>query len=445
MRIAIIGSGISGLTCGWLLHQKHDVQVFEANSYIGGHTNTVDFELAGRPYSVDTGFIVCNDRTYPNFLQLIDHLGVKRNPTEMSFSVRCDSSGVEYSGSTLRGVFIQPTNLFRPSFLKMMTDIFRFNREGTRDADTVPHNMTVGEYLDQNRYGVGFCERYLLPMGAAIWSCPTGTFRDFPIRFILEFYRHHGLLSITNRPQWYVIDGGSQRYVERLTAGFQDRIQLNSPVQNVVRRSDGVTLQTNTGTAEFDEVIFACHSDQALRLLDQPSPREVEMLSAFPYSANEAVLHTDISVLPQRRGAWASWNYRIRPDVSDLATLTYNMNILQHVDCPETICVSLNDVDQIDPDRVIGRYRYEHPIFSVRRHQVQQSHDDLIRRQRTSFCGAYWGNGFHEDGVASALAVCRRYGAADVLDQGLSQSGASSAASSGTAAGTTSALQPEVV
>ncbi|MCR9201263.1 MAG: FAD-dependent oxidoreductase [Planctomycetaceae bacterium] len=424
MKIAIIGSGISGLTCGWLLHKQHDVRIFEANSWIGGHTNTVDFELSGREYSVDTGFIVCNDRTYPNFLQLIDHLGVRRNPTEMSFSVRCDTSGVEYSGSTLRGVFIQPTNLFRPSFLKMMADIFRFNREGTRDADRVSTEMTVGEYLDENRYSSGFCDRYLLPMGAAIWSCPTGTFRDFPIRFILEFYRHHGLLSITNRPQWYVIDGGSQRYVEKLTAGFRDRIQLNCPVQSVVRSEHSVTIHTADGPAEFDEVIFACHSDQALRLLDQPTERERDMLGAFPYGANEAVLHTDISVLPKRRGAWASWNYRIRPDVSDLATLTYNMNILQHVDCPETICVSLNDVDQINPARVIGRYRYEHPIFSVRRHQVQQSHGDVIRRHRTSFCGAYWGNGFHEDGVTSALAVCRRYGAQDVLDQQLSDADA---------------------
>lgn len=422
MKIAIIGSGISGLTCGWLLHRKHDVRVFEANSYIGGHTNTVDFELHGRPYSVDTGFIVCNDRTYPNFLQLIDHLGVQRNPTEMSFSVRCDSSGVEYSGSTLRGVFIQPTNLFRPSFLRMVADIFRFNKQGTRDADRVPQEMTVGQYLERNRYGRGFCERYLLPMGAAIWSCPTGTFRKFPIRFILEFYKHHGLLSITNRPQWYVIDGGSKRYVDRLTQGFRERIELDTPVQLVSRSEHGVTIQTPESREEFDEVIFACHSDQALRLIDQPTPREVDMLSAFPYGANDAVLHTDTSMLPKNPGAWASWNYRVRPDVDDRATLTYNMNILQHVESPETICVSLNDVDGIDPERVIGRYRYEHPIFSVRRHEVQQDHTALIRRNRTSFCGAYWGNGFHEDGVASALAVCRRYGAKDVLDQALSDS-----------------------
>lgn len=422
MKIAIIGSGISGLTCGWLLHRKHDVRVFEANSYIGGHTNTVDFELHGRPYSVDTGFIVCNDRTYPNFLQLIDHLGVQRNPTEMSFSVRCDSSGVEYSGSTLRGVFIQPTNLFRPSFLRMVADIFRFNKQGTRDADRVPQEMTVGQYLERNRYGRGFCERYLLPMGAAIWSCPTGAFRKFPIRFILEFYKHHGLLSITNRPQWYVIDGGSKRYVDRLTQGFRERIELDTPVQLVSRSEHGVTIQTSESREEFDEVIFACHSDQALRLIDQPTPREVDMLSAFPYGANDAVLHTDTSMLPKNPGAWASWNYRVRPDVNDRATLTYNMNILQHVESPETICVSLNDVDGIDPERVIGRYRYEHPIFSVRRHEVQQDHTALIRRNRTSFCGAYWGNGFHEDGVASALAVCRRYGAKDVLDQALSDS-----------------------
>lgn len=422
MKIAIIGGGISGLTCGWLLHQQHDVRVFESGNYIGGHTNTVDFDLHGRSYSVDTGFIVCNDRTYPNFLTLIDHLQVSRKPTAMSFSVRCDRTGVEYSGSGLGGLFVQRRNLVRPSFLKMVADILRFNRQGTLDAEKVPHDMTVGEYLEKNRYGEGFAERYLLPMGASIWSCPVGTFRDFPVRFILEFYRNHGLLSITNRPQWYVIEGGSRNYVTALTRQFVDKILLSTPVYSVRRMDSGVEVVSSSGTEHFDEVIFACHSDQALQMLDAPSATEGQLLSAFPYQPNEAVLHTDSSLLPKNPKAWSSWNYRIRPDAGDAATLTYDMNILQHIDCPETICVSLNDVDQIDPDRILGRFQYAHPMFSTQRHAMQSRHSEVIRSNRTSFCGAYWGNGFHEDGVVSALAVCRQFGATDVLDQQLSRS-----------------------
>ena len=420
MKIAIIGSGISGLTCAWLLRNKHDVTMFEAGSYIGGHTHTVDFDLEGRNYSIDTGFIVCNDRTYPNFLRLIDHLKVDRKPSEMSFSLRCDASGVEYCGSGLNGLFSQRRNLFKPSFLRMVRDILRFNKQGSLDADTVADDMTVGQYLDQNHYCEKFAQHYLLPMGAAIWSCPTGTFREFPIHFILEFYRHHGLLSLTNRPQWYVINGGSKQYVRSLTSGMENRINLNTPVCSVVREHDRVLILTNNGTEAFDEVIFACHSDQALSLLKSPTQQETDVLSAFPYSANHAVLHTDTSVLPKRKRAWSSWNYRIRPDISDRPTVTYNMNILQGIKSPHTFCVSLNDVDQIANDNVIGRYNYSHPIFSLQRKQMQLRHSELIRNNRSSFCGAYWGNGFHEDGVVSALAVCKRFGAKDILDTALS-------------------------
>ena len=434
MKIAIIGSGISGLTCGWLLNQRHDIKIFESACYSGGHTNTVEFDLGGKQYSVDTGFIVCNDRTYPNFLTLIDHLQVARRPTAMSFSVRCDRTGVEYSGSGLGGLFVQRRNLIRPSFLKMVADILRFNRQGTSDAERVPHEMTVGEYLVQNRYGEGFAERYLLPMGASIWSCPVGTFRDFPIRFILEFYRNHGLLSISNRPQWYVIEGGSRNYVKALTKQFVDRISLDTPVQTVRRMDSGVEVVSLSGTEHFDEVIFACHSDQALQLLESPSDTERKLLSAFPYQPNEAVLHTDSSLLPKNPQAWSSWNYRIRPDAGEAATLTYDMNILQHIDCPETVCVTLNDVDQIAPERILRRFKYAHPMFSTQRHAMQSRHSEVIRRNRTSFCGAYWGNGFHEDGVVSALAVCRKFGATDVLDQQLS--GEPQAAASTNATGT---------
>lgn len=422
MKIAIVGSGISGMSCGWLLHKKHDVTLFEAGSYIGGHTNTVDVEVGNRNVSVDTGFIVCNDRTYPNFLELIDHLGVSRRPSEMSFSVRCDETGVEYSGSGLNGLFVQRRNLVRPSFLKMVADILRFNRQGTRDSSRVSHEKTVGEYLEENKYGKGFAEHYLLPMGAAIWSCPTGVFRDFPIRFILEFYHHHGLLSITNRPQWYVIQGGSRCYVDALTETFRDRIQLNNAVHSAKRVADGVEVRTHSGVETFDEIIFACHSDQALQILEDPSETERTLLSAFPYSPNEAVLHTDASVLPRNPKAWSSWNYRICPEVKNAATLTYNMNILQHIESSETICVTLNDSSQISPDKVLRRFQYAHPVFSTQRQSMQQRHSEVIRTNRTSFCGAYWGNGFHEDGVNSALAVCGQFGATGILDTDLSNS-----------------------
>lgn len=421
MRIAIIGSGISGMTAAWLLHQQHEITVFEAGDYIGGHTHTVDVEVAGQDYSVDTGFIVCNDRTYPNFLKLIDHLEVQRRPTEMGFSVSCDQTGLEYSGSSVNTMYAQRRNLLKPSFHRMVLDILKFNKVGSEDADSVSDEMTVQEYLDWRGFGRMFSDYYLLPMGASIWSCPLGTFAQFPIRFILQFYRHHGLLSINNRPQWYVIEGGSKRYVEKLTAGFSDRIQLNRPVQQVRRFADRVMVQSAQESIEFDEVIFACHSDQALNLLADPTETEHDVLGQFPYEPNEAVLHTDSSVLPKRRATWSSWNYRIRKGQDAKATLTYDMNILQGIQSDARFCVTLNDTANIDEASILGRYQYSHPIFTTQRAAAQKRHDELIRTHRTSFCGAYWGNGFHEDGVSSGLAVGRAFGAADILDCSLSE------------------------
>ena len=410
MKIAIIGGGISGLTCAHLLHRHHEVTVFESERKPGGHSNTMEFDFDGSDYRIDTGFIVYNDRTYPNFMALLAQLGVEGTPTSMSFAVRCDRTGVEYSGTGLSGVFAQKRNLFRPSFLRMVTDILRFNRQGTADAEVVSSEMTVGEYLRRNGYGRAFAEHYLLPMGAAIWSCPTGTFADFPIQFILQFYRNHGLLSLTNRPQWYTIPGGSRQYVNRLTAPFSDRIRSGSPVRQVLRSASAVTVATSESSEEFDEVIFACHSDQALTLLEQPTSVERTILTAFPYEKNEAVLHTDESILPKCRKAWSAWNYRIGIKPETRATITYNMNILQHIQSPHTFSVTLNDTETIDPAKVISRHQYSHPLFTIERASMQALHGRLIRSQRTSYCGAYWGNGFHEDGVNSALAVCRKFG-----------------------------------
>ncbi len=410
MRIAIIGSGVSGMVSGRLLHRQHEITVFESNSYVGGHCNTVSVPTNGEHHNIDTGFIVYNDRTYPHFSQLLNDLNVPTSPTSMSFSVRCDRTGLEYNGTNLNGLFAQRQNLLKPSFLRMLRDILRFNREGTNDLEQVPVDQTVGDYLREKSYSRDFADRYLLPMGAAIWSCPFRDFAEFPIRFILEFYVNHGLLNIRDRPVWRTIDGGSQTYVSRLVAPFHNRIRLNCPVREVCRQQDGVVVGHAQGEDRFDEVIFACHSDQALRMLKDADPLETEILSAFPYSSNTAVLHTDESVLPRHRRAWASWNYHLAEPEQTRPTLTYNMNILQHIKSSQTFCVTLNEDASINPNKVLAQFDYSHPIFTTQRADMQQRHSEVIRHRRTSFCGAYWRNGFHEDGVISALAVCAGFG-----------------------------------
>ena len=423
MKIAIIGSGISGLTAAWLLHQSHEITVFEANDYIGGHTHTIDVDVDGEQLAIDTGFIVYNDWTYPNFIQMLDRLGVGSLATEMSFSVRCERSRIEYNGSNLNGLFAQRSNLLKPRFHRMLQDILRFNREAVELLEADHDSLTVDEYVAQRGYSKQFSDLYLIPMGAAIWSCPPDTFGKFPVRFIVEFYRNHGLLSIRNRPQWRVISGGSARYVERLIEPFKEKIRLNSPVESIVREESGVTIRaTGSEDERFDHAIFACHSDQALRILgDTATLTERNVLNEFPYQKNSAVLHWDDSVLPQRRRAWASWNYHIDGSPSDSnnesektsgqsATVTYNMNILQRLNAQRTYCVTLNRDQAIAPAKIIGQYEYHHPIYTTERRAAQQKHHDLINHNRTSFCGAYWGNGFHEDGVNSALAVCRQLG-----------------------------------
>jgi len=409
MRIAIIGSGISGLMCARLLHRQHEITVFESNNYVGGHVNTVRIESGDQVHEVDTGFIVFNDQTYPNFRRLLDRLGVATDPTQMSFSVRCDRSGLEYNGTNLNGLFAQRANLVRPSFLRMLAEILRFNRTGTALRGSMDESMTVGEFAARYGYHRRFIEDYLLPMGAAIWSCPPGVFADFPIRFIIDFYHNHGLLRLRNRPTWRVIRGGSARYVQALIQPFRNRIRLRCPVRRVARHDDGVFVEHGDNSESFDEVIMACHSDQALRLLATPSSTEQRVLRAFPYSTSAAVLHTDVSVLPTSRRAWAAWNYHIGDD-DQAATVTYNMNLLQHIQSPETFLVTLNESKRIDPTRQIARFTYSHPVFTTQRSVMQSRHDQLIRNSRVSFCGAWWGAGFHEDGVNSALAVCRRFG-----------------------------------
>ncbi len=413
MRIAIIGAGISGLTAAYRLSPAHDITLFEANDYLGGHTNTVDVEWHDERQAIDTGFIVFNDWTYPRFIELLDELGVQSQPTSMGFSVRCDAIDLEYNGSSFNGLFAQRRNLLRPSFYRMLRDVVRFNREAPELVlgKSTSNETTVGEFLARHRYSREFAEHYLIPMGAAIWSCPLGTFENFPIQFIIEFYRNHGLLSIRNRPTWRVIQGGSRNYVVKMVERFRERIQLSTPIESVRRSaSEVVVVPRNRKPETFDHVVFACHSDQALRMLVDPTATEREVLSEFPYGRNVAVLHTDPSVLPKRRRAWASWNYRLTDQPSNhneqAATVTYQMNMLQNLQSKHVYNVTLNSDDHIDSAKVIQRFEYHHPIFTVRRATAQVRHRELINVHRTSFCGAYWGNGFHEDGVVSALRVC---------------------------------------
>lgn len=413
MKIAIIGSGISGLTAAYGLHGEHETTLFEANDYIGGHTHTVDVAIDGERHAIDTGFIVFNDWTYPNFVRLLDELNVESKPTAMSFSVSCPRTGAEYGSASVNALFANRANAVRPGFYRMIADIVRFNRTAARrvlgDAtSSALRGATVGEFLEREGYSKAFADNYLLPMGSAIWSCPTGKFAEFPIRFIVAFYRNHGLLNFAHRPTWRTITGGSRTYVDAILSRFTGRLRARTPVEYVHRLPAGVEVTPRGGPPErFDHVVFACHSDQALRLLGDASPVEREVLGAFPYERNVAVLHTDERMLPSRRRAWSSWNYRLSPEDRPRATITYCMNILQHIRSRHTFCVSLNCEDEIDPARVLGRFDYAHPVFTTRRDAAQARHDELIDVNRTSYCGAYWGNGFHEDGVASALAVCR--------------------------------------
>lgn len=407
MKLAIVGAGVSGLVAAYRLRDEHAITLFEANDYAGGHTNTVDVEVDGERIAVDTGFIVFNNWTYPHFITLLDELGVASRPTLMGFSVRDDQTGLEYSGSSLNTLFAQRRNLLKPGFYRMLMDILRFNREAKRLVSNTTDDMTVGEFLAKFGFSRAFAEQYLLPMGAAIWSCPIGTFSAFPVRFIISFYENHGLLNVWHRPTWRYVVGGSRTYVRAMISSFSDRIRLRTPVESVRRFADRVELRPRGGETErFDHVIFACHSDQALRILGaDATPLERELLSAFPYGHNVAVLHTDEAVLPRCRRAWASWNYRLTGNDAAPASVTYIMNILQEIRSRQTLCVTLNDEASIQPDRVLRRFEYQHPIFTVRRAAAQARHGELCLQNRTSFCGAYWGNGFHEDGVVSALTV----------------------------------------
>lgn len=417
-KIAIIGSGISGLLCGHLLSRRNDVSVFETENEIGGHTATKIVSLPEGNVAVDTGFIVFNDRTYPNFLKLLTQLDVAYQPTEMGFSVACQRTDFEYSSTSFNGLFAQRKNIFNKSHWRMIKEIVQFNAACTRlyKDNCIPEDKTLGEYLQLNGYSEKFIHLYILPMVSAIWSSPIGTAAAMPLVFFVRFFHNHGLLTITQQPQWYTIKGGSHQYLRPLTERYKDTIYTNCAVTNVKRNPDFVLVTTTLfGEQFFDEVIFACHSDQALKLLADTTPMEFAILAAIPYQSNQVVLHSDIRLLPKLRRSWASWNYMLlnhgeANGVNDSAALTYNMNILQKLNSATTFCVSVNAGEAIDPEKIYGKYEYSHPMFTRESVAAQARWAEISGVNRTHFCGAYWRNGFHEDGVVSAIRVAEMLG-----------------------------------
>jgi predicted NAD/FAD-binding protein len=413
MRIAVVGSGIAGLTSAWLLSRDHDVVLYEADSRIGGHTCTVSVGWDSRQYDVDTGFIVYNPENYPNFARLLERLGVATRPSNMSFSVRDEQTGLEYSGSTLAGLFAQSRNLVRPGFFRMLVDIMRFYRDARELVHSPDVDLTVEDYATRRRYSAEFREWHLYPMTSAIWSTGRQGAAAFPAAVLARFFYNHGFLQVRNRPQWRVLEGGSKAYLEPITRPFKAAVRLSSPVAAVRRFPDFVRIRTSRGHEDrFHHVVLAAHSDQTLRMLEDPSPREREILGAIRYTANEAVLHTDENLLPKRHRAWASWNCHLPLRADNLPSLTYFMNSLQSIPGPPYFCVTLNRTERIAPSRILARMSYAHPVYDAGAIRAQRRKHEICGINRTSYCGAYWGYGFHEDGVVSALDACRLWGCA---------------------------------
>ncbi|MCQ8849530.1 FAD-dependent oxidoreductase [Alteromonas stellipolaris] len=415
-NVAIIGTGITGLTCGYLLNKTADITVYEANDYIGGHTATKKIIDDGIERNIDTGFIVFNDWTYPRFIKLMKQLDVAYQPTEMSFSVTSKKANIEYNGNTINSLFAQRRNILRPRFWRIVRDILKFNKACkafvAEKRDTA--SMTLQDVINELKLSDDFARYYILPMCAAIWSASLAQTRQFPLTFFLQFFNNHGLLNISDRPQWYTIKGGSSTYIPPLIASFQDKIKLSCGVTNVKKVGDTWQVTDTSGAqAIFDHVIFACHSDQALAMLDTPTEAQQAVLGAIGFAENDVVMHKDTNQLPKRKLAWASWNYRLKDDAGEEerpASVTYDMNILQRLDAPNTYCVTLNNTDEIDTSALLGSYQYAHPQFSEVMVNAQQRRSQICGVDNLHFCGAYWYNGFHEDGVHSALDVCERFG-----------------------------------
>lgn len=431
MKIAIVGGGISGLVAARELCRTESsgtdsssisaaVTVFEADARLGGHTNTIPVDLVGGgTVAVDTGFIVFNEQHYPEFSRLLEELNVESHVSDMSFSVRCDRSGLEYNGSDINRIFAQRSNLLRPSFYRFLADILRFNRSIKSDVETLSDDLTVGEFLARGGYGRSFGEKYLIPLAASLWSSPPREVEGFSMTFVAEFLLNHNMLDAWGRPTWRVVTGGSSRYLEPLVRPFADRVRLSAPVERIERSPEGVWVTASGCEPErFDHVVVACHADQALSMIHDPRPVERELLSCFPYQKNIATLHTDVGVLPRRRRAWASWNYRIPIEDRDTVAVTYQMNFLQRLKATEQYLVTLNDPGEVDPGKILSEINYHHPIFKPGRAEAQRRHPEVIDLDGVSYCGAYWGYGFHEDGVASGLRVARELARELAKDRG---------------------------
>ena len=410
VKLAIVGTGISGLSCAHHLHRAHDITVFEASDRVGGHASTVRVDLDDETHHVDTGFIVYNERNYPRFTRLLDELGVETQASEMSFSVRNERTGREWSGSSLTGLFARRSDLFQRTHWRMLADIVRFNRVARALLDSVGPNdpgPTLDEFLASHGFGGPVVEDYVVPLGASIWSADPSTFGQYPSASLFRFLDNHGLISLGGRPSWRTVSGGSARYVDRLVAPFRDRIRLSQPVEKLVRTTDGMIELVAAGCEpeRFDHVILACHADEALELLGDPTPAEHEVLGSIRFQPNVATLHTGTAMLPRSRRAWSSWNYHVTVDERRLPTLTYWMNRLQSLESDHEICVTLNRHDELDPSTVLGRFEYSHPVYDPGTLAAQARRPEIQGRQNTWFVGAWWGYGFHEDGVASGDEV----------------------------------------
>lgn len=414
MRVAIVGSGISGLLAASLLHPRREITLFEADPRLGGHANTVQVDDGRDSFQVDTGFLVFNDRTYPTLMALFDRLGVVARVSDMSFAVRDEETGLEYGGGSFNALFAQRRNLLRPSFHALLREIVRFHEEGRRYLAKDGPEEPLGAFLAERGFSEALARYYLVPMTASIWSAAPATIAAFPARTLLRFFHNHGLLETKNYPTWFTIEGGSRSYVEALSRPFRDRVRLGAPVRAIRREKDGVVVATDSmGRERFDEVVLAVHSDQALAIMEDPSPEEREILGAIPYLSNEAVLHTDVRLLPRRRAAWSSWNYFIPRAAGSRPLVTYHLNRLHRLKARREFCVTLNPGDRVAPERVLARISYAHPVYSERGVAAQRRHHEISGTRRTHFAGAYWGHGFHEDGARSAVTVARALGAAE--------------------------------
>lgn len=413
MKLAVIGAGVSGLVAAHLLGRHHDVDVFEANAYAGGHTNTVRVDVDSQVHWVDTGFIVHNDRNYPRFEKLMAALQVPTQPSNMSFSVS-DGGRFEYASTSFGGLFANKGHLANPRFLRMVADVPRFQKAARKllaEPEAGASDISLGDWLEQGRYSRVFIDRLIVPQASAVWSADPAQMWTFPMRFLAEFFANHGMLGLKDRPQWRTIVGGSQVYVQKLLSAFGGQVHLSSPVERVERTPDAIHVTPRGGdTQAYDQVVVATHSDQALAMLAAPTDRERELLGAIPYQANEAVLHTDRSLLPKRKAAWASWNYHLLDEPPGRTVVTYHMNRLQDLTADREFCVTLNRTAAIDPEQIIRTIQYAHPVYTPAGHAAQARWREISGADRIHYCGAYWGWGFHEDGVVSGERVAQALG-----------------------------------